>query len=149
MSNTAHAFNEENIKYLRGILGDEKVDTFLAIGDEPERGTSEDQETCETVKNCLEQMEKFGDNRWWTSEDKKVLGYYQLMNPILLVSSDKFHDALVFLLGRPVFTHEMGLNYEGLKAEAERAFKGAHDSEEQKAESLKKSFEQLATWKNL
>lgn len=37
-----------------------------------------------------------------------------------------------------------GLNYEGLKAEAERAFKGTQDSEEQKAESIKKSFEQLA-----
>lgn len=144
MAKTAHAFNEENIKYLRGILGDEKVDTFLAIGDEPERGTSEDQKAIETVKNCLEQMEKFGDNRWWTSEDKKVLGYYQLMNPVLLVSFDKFHEALEFLLGRPVWTHEMGLNYEGLKAEAERAFKGAQDSEEQKAESIKKSFEQLA-----
>ena len=89
-------------------------------------------------------MEKFGDNRWWTSEDKKVLGYYQLMNPILLVPFDKFHEALEFLLGRPVWTHEMGLNYEGLKAEAERAFNGTQDSDEQKAESIKKSFEQLA-----
>lgn len=144
MAKTAHAFNEENIKYLRGILGDEKLDTFLSFGDDPDRGTSEDQETCETVKKCLEQMEKFGDNRWWTSKDKRVLGYYQLMNPRLLVSFDKFHEALEFLLGRPVWTHEMGLNYEGLKAEAERAFKGTQDSEEQKAESIKKSFEQLA-----
>ena len=31
-----------------------------------------------------------------------------------------------------------------LKAEAERAFKGTQDSEEQKAEAIKKSFEQLA-----
>ena len=62
----------------------------------------------------------------------------------MLVSFDKFHEALNFLLGRPVWIHEMGLNYEGLKAEAERAFKGTQDSEEQKAESIKKSFEQLA-----
>ena len=40
----------------------------------------------------------------------------------------------------------MGLNYEGLKAEAERAFKGTQDSEEQKAESIKKSFEQLGAF---
>lgn len=112
MAKTAHAFNEENIKYLRGILGDEKLDTFLSFGDDPDRGTSEDQETCETVKKCLEQMEKFGDNRWWTSKDKRVLGYYQLMNPRLLVSFDKFHEALEFL-----------------QAEAERAFKGTQDSE--------------------
>ena len=89
-------------------------------------------------------MEKFGDNRWWLSKDKRVLGYYQLMNPYLLVSFDEFHEALGFLLGRSVSTHEMGLNYEGLKAEAERAFKGMQDSEEQKAESIKKSFKQLA-----
>lgn len=130
--------NEENIKYLRGILGDEKVDTFiLVLNPESDRWISseDDQKSFDTVEKCLEQMEKFADNRWWTSEDKRVLGYYQLMNPILLVSFDKFHEALEFLLGRPVWTHEMGLNYEGLKAEAERAFKGTQDSEEQKASS--------------
>ena len=62
----------------------------------------------------------------------------------MLVSFDKFHEALEFLLGRPVWTHEMGFNYEKLKSEAERAFKSAQDSEEQKAESIKKSFKQLA-----
>lgn len=144
MKKTAHTFNEENIKYLRGILGDAKVDTFLLFEASTVNKTSEDQETYETVKKCLDQMEKFGDNHWWNSEDKKVLGYYQLMNPILLVAFDKFHEALEFLLGRPVWTHEMGLNYEGLKAEAERAFNGMQDSEDQKAESIKKSFEQLA-----
>lgn len=147
MKKTAHAFNEENIKYLRGILGDEKVDTFILVLDPTSDrviSSEDDQKSFETVKKCLEQMEKFGDNRWWNSEDKRVLGYYQLMNPILLVSFDKFHEALEFLLGRPVWTHEMGLNYDGLKAEAERAFKGTQDSEEQKAESIKKSFEQLA-----
>ena len=148
MQKTAQTFNEENIKYLREILGNEKVDTFLAIGDKPEKGTSEEQKICKTVKNCLEQMERFEDNHWWTSEDKKVLGYYQLMNPILLVSFEKFHEALEFLLGRPVWTHEMGLDYEGLKAEAERAFNGVQDSEEQKAESIRKSFSQLANLRN-
>ena len=147
MKKTAHAFNEENIKYLRGIFGDEKVDTFILVLDSKSDrviSSEDDQKSFDTVKKYLEQMEKFGDNHWWLSEDKRVLGYYQLMNPILLVSFDKFHEALEFLLGRPVWTHEMGLNYEGLKAEAERAFKGTQDSEEQKAESIKKSFEQLA-----
>lgn len=147
MKKTAHAFNEENIKYLRGIFGDEKVDTFILVLDSKSDrviNSEDDQKSFDTVKKCLEQMENSGDNHWWLSEDKRVLGYYQLMNPILLVSFDKFHEALEFLLGRPVWTHEMGLNYEGLKAEAERAFKGTQDSEEQKAESIKKSFEQLA-----
>lgn len=125
-------------------MGDYKVDTFLRFEATTENTTSEDEETYKRVKKCLEQMERFGNNHWWTSKDKKVLGYYQLMNPILLVPFDKFHEALEFLLGHPVWTHEMGLNYEGLKAEAERAFNGTQDSNEQKAESIKKSFEQLA-----
>lgn len=125
-------------------MGNYKVDTFLRFEATTENTTSEDEETYKRVKKCLEQMERFGNNHWWTSKDKKVLGYYQLMNPILLVPFDKFHEALEFLLGRPVWTHEMGLNYEGLKAEAERAFNGTQDSNEQNAESIKKSFEQLA-----
>lgn len=125
-------------------MGNYKVDTFLRFEATTENTTSEDEETYKRVKKCLEQMERFGNNHWWTSKDKKVPGYYQLMNPILLVPFDKFHEALEFLLGRPVWTHEMGLNYEGLKAEAERAFNGTQDSNEQKAESIKKSFEQLA-----
>ena len=125
-------------------MGDYKVDTFLRFEATTENTTSEDEETYKRVKKCLEQMERFDNNHWWTSKGKKVLGYYQLMNPILLVPFDKFHEALEFLLGRPVWTHEMGLNYEGLKAEAERAFNGTQDSNEQKAESIKKSFEQLA-----
>lgn len=151
MKKTTHAFKEENIKYLRGILGDEKVDTFFRVhkldSTTMERflkTNPEEYQTHDTVEKCLEQMEEFGDNRWWLSNDKRVLGYYQLMNPFLLVSFDKFHEALEFLLGRPVWTHEIALNHEGLEAEAERAFKGAQDSEEQKAESIKKSFEQLA-----
>lgn len=115
MKNTAHAFNEENIKYLRGILGDYKVDTFLRFEATTENTTSEDEETYKRVKKCLEQMERFGNNHWWTSKDKKVLGYYQLMNPILLVPFDKFHEALEFLLDRPVWTHEMVLTMKDLR----------------------------------
>ena len=147
MKKTAHAFNEENIKYLRGFLGDDKVDTFFQVCETMERHitiTDEDLKTHNMVEKCLEQMEKFGDNRWWLSEDKLVLGYYQLLNHILLVPFDKFQKAVEFLLGRPVWTHEFGLNSDGLKEEAERAFNGTQDSEEKRVESIKKSFKQLA-----
>lgn len=147
----ATTFRGKDIKDLRRILGDTKVDTFLLVlrrkPNTMERylkTTDEEYETFNKVKECLEQMEKCGKNRWWNSEDKRVLAYYQLMNPILLIPFDKFHEALEFLLGRPVGIHEMGVNYEGLKAEAERAFKGTQDSAEQKAESIKESFEKLA-----
>lgn len=60
MKKTAHAFNEENIKYLRGILGDEKVDTFILVLDpKSDRviSSEDDQKSFDTVKKCLEQME--------------------------------------------------------------------------------------------
>lgn len=130
MKKPQYQFDEENLRYLRGLLGDEKVDTFLAFGDEPDRGTSEDQKACETVKKCLEQMEKYGDNRWWLSKDKRVLGYYQLMEDYMLLHSfDEFKADLGFLLGHPVTTVDLYVNYEQLKAEAERAFKATQESE--------------------
>ena len=53
MKKTAHAFNEENIKYLRGILGDEKVDTFILVLDpKSDRviSSEDDQKSFDTVK---------------------------------------------------------------------------------------------------
>ena len=130
MKKAAHAFSEENIKYLREVLGDKMVNTFFLFEESAVNKTSEDQETYETVKKCLDQMEKFGDNRWWTSKDKRVLGYYQLMNPtILLVPFPKFCEALDFLLGHHVKTLEIARNYDFLKAEAEKAFKSAQNPE--------------------
>lgn len=143
--------NKENIEYLKRIFAEADIKKFMRMKElRPDvlarwlKNSPEANELHERVQRCLNQMEKFRENRWWASEDKKVLGYYQLMNPLLLVPFDKFHEALEFLLGRPVWTHELGLNYEGLKYEADRAFNGIPDSEEQKIESIKKSFEQLA-----
>ena len=124
MKSTAHTFNEENIEYLRGYIGNQEVETFLRLEVTTENATPEEKRIHETVKMCLKQMEKDGDNRWWISKDRKVLGYYQFMNPILLVSFEKFHDAFEILLGRSVFVDEMALNYDKLKEEAEKAFKG-------------------------
>lgn len=145
MARTTHTFDSENIKYLEGLLGKDKVDTYFRLNQMTDGVQSdEDKKTCETVHTCLTKMQEFGNNRWWASDDKRVIGYYQLMYPCLLVPFSKFHEALEFLLGRPVWTHELGLNWEGLKAEAERDFNGTQDTEEQKAESIKASFQQLA-----
>ena len=57
MKKTAHAFNEENIKYLRGIFGDEKVDTFILVLDSKSDrviSSEDDQKSFDTVKKCLE-----------------------------------------------------------------------------------------------
>lgn len=144
MVKAARMYNMENIMYLRRFLGNDNVDTFFVIGDHPERGTHKDRDDCEMVRNCLELMEKFNNNRWWLSEDKNVLAYYQLMNPCPLVPFEKFHEALEHLLGRPVWTHEMMYSYERLVAEAERAFYGTRDSVKQRSESINNAFEQLA-----
>ena len=36
---------------------------------------------------------------------------------LLCMPFDVFHQAVEKTLGRPVYTHEFGLNYEGIKAE--------------------------------
>lgn len=151
MKKSQKKLNLEHIEYLKGIFGEADIKKFLRMkelrADTLERwlrSNPEDRKMHDRVQKCLNQMQKSGDNCWWASKDKRELGYYQLMNPILLVPFDKFHEALEFLLGRPVWTHEMGLNYKGLVEEARRAFGGNQDSEEQRAESVQKSFEQLA-----
>lgn len=140
-----------NVEYLKGLLRESDIPKWMKMQElRPDtlarwlKNSPEDKKIYDRVERCLSQMERFGDNCWWSSKDKKVLGYYQLSNTILLVPFDNFHEALEYLLGRPVWTHELGLNYYGLVEEAKRAFNGTQDSEEQRAESIKKSFEQLA-----
>lgn len=146
MKKTANTFDAENIKYLEGLIGEDKVQMFIRVNnkEDGEQVSEDEQKAYDVVSKCLDTMQKCGENRWWKSDDKRVIGYYQLMDPILLVPFDKFHESIEFLLGRPVWTHELGLNWEGLKAEAERAFNGNQDTEEQRTQSIVKSFEQLA-----
>ena len=87
------------------------------------------------------------DERWWESNDPVIVAMYQLYEPILMVDFDVFHGGLEKLLGRPVFTHELGMNVEELKKEArlgmERVSKGVETSEAYKAEAVRKSFAML------
>lgn len=84
-------------------------------------------EYVENIKNLpsenkniiLSAMEKYGDNKWWLSEDVKIIGYYQLNEPILIVDFSKFHEGVEKLLGRSVWTHEFALNLNDLRKEAE------------------------------
>lgn len=142
-------YNNENVSYLTQLLGEERWNAYLTASIALANGnpvTDEEWKAHETVINYLDAMEGFGDNRWWTSNDKKVVGYYQLLNPLLLVDFSKFHESVEALLQRSVWTHEFGLNWEGLKAEAERAFHGETDTEEQRGDAIRNSFEQLANF---
>lgn len=44
----------------------------------------------------------------------RQIAEFQLMQDHLCVPFDVFHKAIEEALGRPVFTHEFGLNHEGL-----------------------------------
>lgn len=130
MKRTANNINKENIKYLKRMFGKEnESDTFFRIR--------------KKVRKCLRAMKDFGDNQWWTSKDKRVIAYYQLQSRILLVPVEEFVEALRVLLGRDIWSHEVWYNWEGVKAEAEKAFCNVPYTEEEKKANIAKSFEKL------
>ena len=55
-----------------------------------------------------------GEWREWP--DRELVGF-QLFQDRLCMDFSYFHEKLEQVLGRPVFTHEMGLNRDGLIAE--------------------------------
>lgn len=57
----------------------------------------------------------------WKTWPAAELAVFQLQQDRLCVPFDAFHGAVEKLLGRPVYTHEFGLNRAGLLAEAQRA----------------------------
>ena len=69
-------------------------------------------------ERILNTMAKYGDNKWWESKDPMHVARFQLFEPVLLVNFGVFHEGTGKLLGRPVYTSEFGLNYDGLKEEA-------------------------------
>jgi hypothetical protein len=54
---------------------------------------------------------------WWVGKSSRDLAMFQLHEPLLCMPFDVFHKAVEEALQRPVFTHEFGLNWEGLKKE--------------------------------
>ncbi|MCM3699177.1 hypothetical protein [Paenibacillus macerans] len=59
-----------------------------------------------TINKMLSVMAKYGDNRWWLSDDIKRMSYYQLQEDSLLIEFEAFHKGVELLLGRKVQTHE-------------------------------------------
>lgn len=56
-------------------------------------------------------------SKWWESVGMAKAGFLQLHQPLLCMPFEKFHEAVEFLLGRPVWTHEFAFS-EKLKQEA-------------------------------
>lgn len=54
--------------------------------------------------------------KWKEMSDRELVGF-QLYQRLLCVPFSVFHGKIEKVLGRPVYTHEFGLNYDGLIAE--------------------------------
>ena len=92
-------------------------------------------------------MQSYGENHWWESDDPTQVAMYQIFEDILMTDFSKFHEGLEKIVGRPVYTHEMGMNVEGLRKEArlgiERLKKGIGTSDEYKETAVRRSIEML------
>ena len=53
----------------------------------------------------------------WKAMSDEERARFQISEDLLCMPFDVFHQAVEKTLGRPVYTHEFGLNREGLKAE--------------------------------
>lgn len=121
MTETAGTFSIENILYLRSYLGEDAVEDYFRVTNNVAYSEKEEK-NYKTVLDCLNEMQKYGDNHWWESHEQREIGYYQLRCPILLVEFKEFVNALSHLLKRPVFDAELGCSAESLLNESERAF---------------------------
>lgn len=64
-----------------------------------------------------EQALALADSKWWIGKSHRDIAGFQLFEPLLCCPFDVFHEAVEKALNRPVFTHEFGLNLDGLKKE--------------------------------
>jgi hypothetical protein len=76
----------------------------------------------EKVELDKDQAIAFCESRAWEQMDYAFRAKFQMTQPLLCMPFNVFHEALEKTLGRPVWTHELGLNPEGLKQEL---FQGA------------------------
>ena len=73
-------------------------------------------------KNQVRQLTKeeaiaFYDNKLYEEMDYKQRAMFQMQQDRLCMPFDVFHESIEKALGRPVFTHEFGLNRKGLMKE--------------------------------
>ena len=57
------------------------------------------------------------DSGWWKGRPAKEVAKFQLFTDELAMDFGDFHAALEEALGRPVWTHELALNFDGIAAE--------------------------------
>jgi hypothetical protein len=64
-----------------------------------------------------EQAIELHNSKSWESWTHEQIAHFQMRQQFLCVPFGRFHEAVEKTLGRPVWTHEFGLNLDGLKAE--------------------------------
>ena len=69
------------------------------------------------MKLTKEQATKLSESEWWLTQSPHDIVRFQLFEEMLCMPFAAFQEAVEKALGRPVFTHEFGLNWEGLKKE--------------------------------
>lgn len=57
------------------------------------------------------------ESKFWEQMSFRDRAMFQMFEDLLCMPFDVFHEAIEKALGRPVFTHEFGLNREGLRRE--------------------------------
>ena len=56
-------------------------------------------------------------SNWWKDKSAKDITFFQFFTAELCMPFSEFHEALEKTLGRPVFTHELGMNYDEIAKE--------------------------------
>ena len=64
-----------------------------------------------------EQAIALAETGWWKDKSPREIVAFQLFETALCMDFGDFHLAVEKALGRPVFTHEFGLNLDGLQKE--------------------------------
>jgi hypothetical protein len=63
------------------------------------------------------QARAFHDSKAWEKMTFRERACFQINQKLLCMPFREFHEAVEKTIGRPVYTHEFGLNMEGLKRE--------------------------------
>lgn len=64
-----------------------------------------------------EQAIELAKSNWWAGKPAREVAMFQLFEENLCMPFGEFHEAVEKALGRSVWTHEFGLNLEGLRKE--------------------------------
>lgn len=64
-----------------------------------------------------EQAIAMANSAWWEHCTDRQIAEFQMEQDRLCMPFDKFHAAIETTLGRPVYTHEFGLDRDGLRRE--------------------------------